>query len=122
MHEPHDGASTPREGDIKHIQLSHMLGPKAYFAANMGSLLLKAKGLFSYIGGCLILQQNLGSLSQKAKDLSSCLTCWGLRPISQQNWKGFHKVLKVSICSSNITHREISIDCGISTSIHSSAT
>ena len=25
MHEPHDGASTPRESDIKPIQLSHML-------------------------------------------------------------------------------------------------
>ena len=78
MHEPHDGALTPREGDIKLIRLSHMLGAKAYFAANMGSLLLKAKGLFSYIGGCLILQQNLGSLLQKAKDSSNCLTCWGL--------------------------------------------
>ena len=26
MHEPHDEASTPRESDIKPIQLSHMLG------------------------------------------------------------------------------------------------
>ena len=75
MHEPRDGASTPREGDIKFIQLSHVLGAKAYSAANMRSLLLKAKGLFSYTRGCLILQQILGSLLQKAKDSSSCLTC-----------------------------------------------
>ena len=26
MHEPHDGALTPKESDIKPIQLSHMLG------------------------------------------------------------------------------------------------
>jgi len=50
MHEPHDGASTPREGDIKLIQLSHMLGAKAHSAVNMRSLLLEAKGLFSYTG------------------------------------------------------------------------
>ena len=68
MHEPHNGASKPREGDTKPIQLSHMLGAKAHSTANMGSLLLKAKGLFLYIGGCLILQQNLGSHLQKAKD------------------------------------------------------
>ena len=61
MHEPHDGALTPREGDIKLIRLSHMLGAKAHSVANMGSLLLKVKGLFSYTGCCLILQQNLGS-------------------------------------------------------------
>ena len=42
----------------------------------------------------------------------------GLRPILQQIWKGFPQALKVSICSNNITHYEISIDCGI----HSSAT
>ena len=75
MHEPRDGASTPREGDIKLIQLSHMLGAKAHSAANTGSFLLKAKDLFSYTGGCFMLQQNLGSLLQKAKDSSSCLTC-----------------------------------------------
>ena len=57
MHEPHDGASTPREGDIKLIQLSHMLGAKAHSAVNTGSLLLKAKGLFSHAEGYLILQQ-----------------------------------------------------------------
>ena len=85
MHEPHDGASTPREGDIKLIQLSHMLGAKAYSAANMGSLLVKAKGLFLYTGGCLILQQNLGSLLQKTKDSSSCLTCWGAKAHSVVN-------------------------------------
>ena len=45
MHEPRDGALTQREGDIKLIQLSHMLEAKAHSAANMGSLLLKAKGL-----------------------------------------------------------------------------
>ena len=55
-------ASKLREGDIKPIQLSHMLGAKAHPVANMGSLLLKAMGLFSYTWGCLILQQNLGSL------------------------------------------------------------
>ena len=74
MHEPRDGALTQREGDIKLIQLSHMLGAKAHSTENTGSLLLKAKGLFSYTGGCLILQQNLGSLLQKAKDSTSCLT------------------------------------------------
>ena len=57
MHEPYDGASTPREGDIKLIQLSHMLGAKAHFTANTGSLLLKAKGLFSHAEGYVILQK-----------------------------------------------------------------
>ena len=85
MREPHDGASTPREGDIKLIQLSHMLGAKAHFAANMGSLLLKAKGLFSYTGGYLILQQNSKSLLQQAKDSSSCLACWGAKAHSTAN-------------------------------------
>ena len=46
----------------------------------------------------------------------------GLRPILQQIWKGLRKALKVSICSNNITHYEISIDCDISTSIHLFAT
>ena len=103
-------------------KLSHVLGAKAYSLANMRSLLLKAKGLFSYIGGCLILQQNLGSLLQKAKDSSSCLTCWGLSPILQQIQKAFRKALRVSICSRNITHYEISINCGTLASIHPSVT
>ena len=139
-------ASKLREGDIKHIQLSHMLGAKAHFAANMGILLLKAKGLFSYTWGCLILQQNLGSLLQKAKDSFSntggCLILQKiqkdffkklkahlvvshvkrLRPILQQILKTFRKALRVSICSSNITHYEISINRGILASIHPSAT
>ena len=85
MHEPHNGASTPKEGDIKLIQLSHMLGAKAHSAVNMRSLLLEAKGLFLYTGGHLILQKIQKNLLQQAKDASSCLACWGAKAHSIAN-------------------------------------
>ena len=86
-------ASTPREGDIKFIQLSHMLGAKAHSATDIGSLFLKAKGLFSYTGGCLILQQNLGSPLQKAKDSFSYT---GACLILQKIQKAFFNKLQLS--------------------------
>ena len=85
MHEPHNGASTPKEGDIKLIQLSHMLGAKVHSAVNMRSLLLEAKGLFSYTGGHLVLQKIQKNLLQQAKDASSCLACWGAKAHSIAN-------------------------------------
>ena len=122
MHEPHDGASTPKEGDIKLIQLSHMLGAKAHSATNTRSLLWKAKGLFSHTEGCLILQKIWKAFFNMLKTHLAVSHVEGLRPILQQIWKGFRKALRVSICRSNITHCEISIDYGISASIHSAAT
>ena len=84
MHEPHDGASTPKEGDIKLIQLSHMLGAKAHSATNTRSLLWKAKGLFSHTEGCLILQKIWKAFFNMLKTHLAVSHVEGLRPILQQ--------------------------------------